>query len=383
MSRLAAGLATVVMTVFGATGFASAATITTTGPSSTNVVNTSVNTNCSTANENSLHYRSANYQAADTGNASVSHNTTAGTADSGDAINSNNTHAAAVVRNASNDQACACVPAANTTSSDATIAATGPDSKNSITNAEVTNNNVTNTNDVTATSINSQAAVTGSATATNNTFGGSAATGNASNIDTANFLVDIQNSGVLTTPSANCGSGNRNDAPTTGRGISMLGGGFGRGSSLPQSSSHEMNRYVNRGSGFSPSQIGFQGANRIFSSPAATQQPGQPAMVQPQPQTAAGQVISSEAPQAAPVRAEAAPSSAIVSTGPGSNNSTNTSLNSSSTTTNTNNVVVTSSNYQTAFSGPAAITVNANSGSATTGAGTNEANAGMTAAIVN
>lgn len=76
------------------------------------------------------------------------------------------------------------------------IDTTGPDSINTISDTATQNIGVTNANDVTANHVNAQAAVSSAALVDNNTTGGDAQTGKASNDNSFTVSATVDNSGM-------------------------------------------------------------------------------------------------------------------------------------------------------------------------------------------
>lgn len=75
----------------------------------------------------------------------------------------------------------------------ATIENTGPNSENKVIESNQSTTTVTNTNDIAVTNTNKQAAVSGSASVTENTTGGSATSGDASNANNTSLKINIAN----------------------------------------------------------------------------------------------------------------------------------------------------------------------------------------------
>jgi hypothetical protein len=136
--------------------------------------------NCGIANLNS--------QFASSGDATVDSNTNAGSARSGNADNHASSSTSINLTNGSG------VPAGFFGGSDnVSIHTTGPSSSN---DASISNSNswsVENTNNVAVTNLNEQCASSGSGSVTNNTNGGSASTGGASNTSSTSTNVTIHN----------------------------------------------------------------------------------------------------------------------------------------------------------------------------------------------
>lgn len=221
-SVISAGFITVGM------GVASAATIANTGPGSFNAILSKSSSFEAVRNVNNVSLNNQNNQTAITGAASVSGNTSnkdgnsikqrcpqhktfgvmpshfvqpnmpsrnnnfsgqGGSATSGDASNFNATTASV---NITND-----IPVSRhvdgSLSGNNTISTTGPHSVNLISSKTTNNVTVTNTNDVTINNTNNQTAISGNANVSGNTRGGSAVTGDATNVNSTRFDVAIMN----------------------------------------------------------------------------------------------------------------------------------------------------------------------------------------------
>ena len=168
---------------------ASAGVINTTGPDSTNKIVTINKAHLDVNNDNHLYLASENSQAASSGDARVSHNTTGGDAKSGNASNSASLAAAVSITNGSSMGAGWAMPS----SGNGTIQNTGPDSENKIVTVNKLSVDVENNNCITLTTSNEQSASTGDASVKGNTTGGDATTGNASNTSTGSFTITIKN----------------------------------------------------------------------------------------------------------------------------------------------------------------------------------------------
>jgi hypothetical protein len=191
IKQLTRAAATAVLGLSLTTGFA-AADIGNTGPSSHNSEKSKVTSTAIIKNNNDLSASNENSQSTKSGTAGVYHNTTGGSATSGDASNSSSFSASATVDNSSSDGV-----AADSASSDpgslGNINETGPDSNNTI-SSKVSNKVVeVNNNDLTVTSTNCQNASTGNATVAGNTTGGSATSGSASNTSSSSVDFDVTN----------------------------------------------------------------------------------------------------------------------------------------------------------------------------------------------
>jgi len=180
--------------VVGLAGFAGATSgsIGNTGPDSTNKVEYKDSSHVDVDNNNSLGLNNSNSQSASSGDASAKHNTTAGDAMSGDAMNDNSVDATVEVDNSSAGSAAL---AGNTGSGDlnATIDTTGPDSYNKVEYSNKSTVDVTNNNNVNVSNSNSQSASSGNAKVYDNTTGGSATSGSVSNTSSSTFTIRVTN----------------------------------------------------------------------------------------------------------------------------------------------------------------------------------------------
>lgn len=112
-----------------------------------------------------------------------------GSATTGNASNYNATHENVSITN--NTPTLSSAP--TSLGSNGTISDTGPHSFNLISSRSNINEEVTNTNNVDITNTNTQTAVSGNATVSGNTRGGSARTGNATNTNSTDIEVAISN----------------------------------------------------------------------------------------------------------------------------------------------------------------------------------------------
>jgi hypothetical protein len=184
---LAAGLTA------GFAGFA-AADINTTGPQSNNTESSKVSNDVHVDNENHLGFSSANDQGASSGNAQTRDNTTGGGATTGDASNGNKVSADVTVDNTGSDAGMAGMNGGSSDPVDlGSISNTGPNSENKISSTVDNDFSVTNNNDVQVSTDNSQHASTGNADVSDNTTGGDAMSGNASNSNSSNFTLSVNN----------------------------------------------------------------------------------------------------------------------------------------------------------------------------------------------
>ena len=198
------------MATFGFTGLAAAGSINDTGPDSLDTINTSVHNSLNLRNTNRINLTNRNWQGAITGSATVRHNTNAGDATSGDAMNDNSSNFSV---NASNSGPTLGDPSGGMDMSvgDNSINDTGPSSANRITTTVSNRLTENNTNNVSVNNSNSQSATTGNATVSGNTNGGSATSGDASNSNSTSATVAASNSGPnfggsMTVPTGSSGS---------------------------------------------------------------------------------------------------------------------------------------------------------------------------------
>ncbi len=182
--------------VVGLSGFAGATTgtIDTTGPHSDNSIESETSQRVEVENNNKLNVHNDNDQRAWTGDAHVDENTTGGDATTGSATNENALHAAVTVDNSASVRALGVLgDNGNGGDNHATIKNTGPHSDNSVRFESKSNVNIENNNDLHVTNTNDQHASSGNARVTENTTGGSATTGDASNSNTTTIKFDVTN----------------------------------------------------------------------------------------------------------------------------------------------------------------------------------------------
>ncbi|HEX5395021.1 MAG TPA: hypothetical protein VFW52_01575 [Candidatus Saccharimonadales bacterium] len=168
--------------VGGLVGMAGAQSLSTEGPDSPIRVHS--RNHQTWTNNNSVGVGNHNWQSAYTGRAEVEHNTTGGSARSGDASNDNSLDAAISISNSSGGGG------SNGTSS-ANMSTTGPDSPIRVRTSN--NTSVTNNNDVHVYNSSSQHASTGSAEVEGNTTGGNATSGDATNTNSTSVTIDVSN----------------------------------------------------------------------------------------------------------------------------------------------------------------------------------------------
>ncbi len=170
---------------------ASSGTIGTTGPDSYNSIRHESSTERRVENRNDVDVENDNPQDARSGRARVSNNTTGGNASSGDATNDSLLRA--TIRLNNSGSADAAVSGLSGTNNTASINNTGPDSYNRVSFENRSRVNIENDNDVQVRNDNEQNATSGSARVSGNTTGGSATSGNASNISTTETVIEITN----------------------------------------------------------------------------------------------------------------------------------------------------------------------------------------------
>ena len=170
---------------------AAASSINDTGPDSYNKVKNLSTNSLSIDNDNDVTASNSNHQKAYTGDALVQHNTTGGSATSGDANNDNSFSASVSIDNSG---FCGCLGNFGSGADmGGSIDLTGPDSTNVIENKVNNNVRVNNDNDVRVTNTNDQHASSGDATVYGNTTGGDATSGNASNSNDTSLVLSISN----------------------------------------------------------------------------------------------------------------------------------------------------------------------------------------------
>lgn len=167
------------------------ASLTDTGPNSRNTVRFTNDQDVRVRNDNHVSLWNNNPQRASSGDATVWNNTTGGGATSGGASNDSMMSVNATLDNSAS--AAALGGTDGTSDWTASMDTTGPNSNNSITFHNDTDVSVHNDNDVHITNNNWQSAYTGDARVSNNTTGGDATSGDASNIGTMDVTLNITN----------------------------------------------------------------------------------------------------------------------------------------------------------------------------------------------
>lgn len=193
MKKISRIIAIAVLALSLGSGVASAATgtIGTTGPDSNNEITVNNHEKREVRNHNSVRVDNDSKQYAHTGEAEVGHNTTGGDATTGDTANDNMTRANVSVSNVSASHAV--LSSGGSGSDSGSINNTGPDSNNVI---KFDNNNsveVDNHNYVNVDNWSYQTATSGDAKVYGNTTGGDATSGDATNVNTSEFTIRIEN----------------------------------------------------------------------------------------------------------------------------------------------------------------------------------------------
>lgn len=179
--------------VLGLSGFAGAmsGTIDTTGPDSTNRVRHSWDSRVAVQNHNMVRAGNHNSQQSSSGEAEVEHNTTGGSAKSGNAANTNTLKASVSVDNSGAGAAATTMPGGTRSTGD--ISNTGPDSTNVVRTSVRNEVQIMNKNCISIENTNSQTAVSGDAEVEGNTTGGNATSGNATNTNSTTLAFEISN----------------------------------------------------------------------------------------------------------------------------------------------------------------------------------------------
>lgn len=179
--------------VAGLTGIAGASSasgsLVTTGPHSLNKIRNNVSSQVNLKNDNKVDLSTQNWQQAYSGNAKVTDNTHGGNATTGAATN---TSSVAATVNLTNNNSHNLIGDGSSKAS-ATIRDTGPFSTNTVDNKVRNTVNVTNTNDIRVSTDNQQTATSGNATVSDNTHGGNATTGAATNTSSTSLTLNVTN----------------------------------------------------------------------------------------------------------------------------------------------------------------------------------------------
>lgn len=374
--KIATVTTTLIMAMFGFSGFAAADAIITTGPGSSNTINRSTNDTCDLTNNNTLRGSATSNQDANTGDATVSDNTNAGSATTGDATNNNQTNADVNIANG--DGGCGC-PMVETPVADSTVTNTGPHSNNTINNDMNTSTTVENNNNISLSSVNNQDANTGDAAVSDNTNAGSATTGDATNNNHTSFIASLVNGSQATAQAAATADIASSCPVATSAPISTNGPVTGSHSGGSVSAPLASPRISGSSYSNSPRAGFYAPQNNYRSSVPAFQAQFHPAPATTQVTTpTAVQPVATQSP-VRPLVAPAQTQSAISNTGPNSTNTINATSNNNVSVTNNNNVSFTSANYQTANTGNAQVSYNTTTGSGDSG---NAANTNGTSGLL-
>lgn len=181
--------------VVGLSGFAGATsgTIDTTGPRSDNTIRSETSQRVDVDNDNNLDVHNDNDQRAWTGDAEAEENTTAGDAESGSAMNDNALDATISVDNSASVGALADWGGGNGGGNEASIENTGPRSDNHVNFENRSSVEINNDNDLEIHNDNNQTASSGDAEVKDNTRGGSATTGDATNTNSTTIRFNVTN----------------------------------------------------------------------------------------------------------------------------------------------------------------------------------------------
>jgi hypothetical protein len=167
-------------------------TISHTGPDSYNKVKNRVSSYVKVENNNNLTARNYNDQSAWSGDARVTHNTYGGDATTGDATNRNSFSASATVKNSGGNWG-GLGNVGGGGNANTTIEYTGPDSYNKVDNSTKSTVKIENNNDLRVVNNNTQTASTGDARVSDNTRGGDATTGDATNTNSTRVEFNVTN----------------------------------------------------------------------------------------------------------------------------------------------------------------------------------------------
>jgi len=385
--RMTTGVTVVTMASFGLTTVASAQTITTTGPGSVNRIDSRVRNNCTVTNHNNVSVHTSNYQGAQTGNATVSDNTTAGASWGGwaslnpSAAQANGTsyaawrdgvtswvgnHSSGAGWNSNQDNL-TWVPSGNDWNSyDPVIWQANGQSFANWWNGVESYLNANSSNLV----LNWPKTATGGGS-----FGG-ASSGNATNNNNSSFAIRINNSARALAGTNACGQSNFTPPPTNGGGGSTGGKGGGPAvvttASAPQGNKGGKGGVNGGAGGFG----GFASATPHGISASAAH----PSTSNSSPGSSGS---SSQPPSGGQGGGMTPPGASISNTGPGSKNTVTSQQSNNTTVTNTNNVAVCNTSSQSASSGNATVSGNTNAGSGGSGYSSNGNGTGLGADLTN
>lgn len=199
MRKLLLGAATLVTSLGLTAGVASATqssgnVIRDTGPDSRAKIETRIKNRTDINNKNKLDVSNDTKQNAYSGNANVKGNTFGGDAVSGDATNKNAFNVSAKIDNtAAHAVDGAGVRVLDPVRDGGEISNTGPHSDATIKTDVSNSTKVNNVNDINVRNTTNQNAFSGNATVTNNTHGGDAISGDASNFNSTNVTLHVTN----------------------------------------------------------------------------------------------------------------------------------------------------------------------------------------------
>ncbi|MEO5499670.1 MAG: hypothetical protein ABIR46_04180 [Candidatus Saccharimonadales bacterium] len=169
------------------------ASIDNTGPDSYNSVRSENDVDVDVDNDNDVDVKNRSDQRADSGDATVRHNTTGGDATSGDAMNDNWTRVSAEIDNSGSAAVVAGAVGGGGGSWSGSIDTTGPDSHNTISFENDVDVDINNDNNIDVDNDSDQNAYSGDARVSGNTTGGDATSGDATNINTTEVSIKVTN----------------------------------------------------------------------------------------------------------------------------------------------------------------------------------------------
>jgi hypothetical protein len=193
MKRIITVAAAVVSTLTLGAGVVGAQSIDHSGPDSSNHTSWSSTVDHKMTNATNVSATNNNPQMAHSGNAKSEDSTTGGGATTGSAANMSGLVGEVTTSNPAGSGMGASSAVAADVSDGGNITSSGPDSHNSVVTKSSVKTQVANTTNVNLVNNNSQSAVTGNATVSENTSGGNAMSGNAMNTSTTSFTVNTTN----------------------------------------------------------------------------------------------------------------------------------------------------------------------------------------------
>jgi hypothetical protein len=379
----------VTMASFGLTTVASAQTITYMGPDSVNRIDSTVRNKCVITNRNTVSVHNSNRQQATTGDATVSHNTTAGASWGGWAAldpaaaqsdgvsysawrdgvsNWMSNHSSGSGWNGSADNLTWAPNGSSWSSYDPlTWQANGQSFGNWWNGVQSYLDNGSS-----GWLLNWPKDATGSGS-----FGGGATSGNASNNNNSSFAIRINNGARALAGTNACGQSNFTPPPVSGGGGNVGGKGGGPSSVATTASAPQ------GGKGSVSSGGGAGGGNFVSGAPHNVgTTAGHP------PVTHGGGNVpsspgSSQPPSGGQGGGNVTPSASISNTGPGSQNTISSKVSNKTTVTNTNTVAVCNTSSQSASSGNATVSGNTSAGSGGSGYSSNGNGTGLGADLSN